>query len=202
MQRPSPLRSSWLGLNKYQHSAEIFRCVDALAAICGQIGVPGGGGHPRFATQRISTNPLKAIIWRPITDLFPEPLLGRSLLEFDAPKVRMMFVNGGNPVNQSPNSNLVARAFDKLEFIVIVDTFLNDTADYADVFLPTTMFLEEEDILVSWGHNIIGGVNPVIEPVGRSRSDLWICQQLASVGCRRTDRPAPPANGSSEFSHQ
>jgi anaerobic selenocysteine-containing dehydrogenase len=101
------------------------------------------------------------------------------LLEFDAPKVRMMFINGGNPVNQSPNSGLVARAFDKLEFIVIVDAFLNDTADYADVFLPTTTFLEEEDILVSWGHNIIGGVNPVIEPVGESRSDLWICQQLA-----------------------
>jgi anaerobic selenocysteine-containing dehydrogenase len=47
------------------------------------------------------------------------------------------------------------------------------------VFLPTTTFLEEEDALVSWGHNILGGVNPAIDPVGESRSDLWIVQQLA-----------------------
>src|SRR5690606_34933199 len=31
-----------------------------------------------------------------------------------------------------------------------------------------------------WGHNIVGGVNPAIEPVGESRSDLWIFQQLAN----------------------
>jgi anaerobic selenocysteine-containing dehydrogenase len=94
--------------------------------------------------------------------------------------VRMIMVNGGNPVNQSPNSQRVAKAFSNLEFVVLVDTVLTDTADYAHVFLPTTTFLEEEDMLVSWGHNIIGGVNPAIDPVGESRSDLWIYQQLAN----------------------
>jgi len=82
-------------------------------------------------------------------------------------------------VNQSPNSNLVARGLAGLEFVVVVDQVLTDTADHAHVFLPTTTFLEEEDMLVSWGHNIIGGVNQVIEPVGESRSDLWIFQRLA-----------------------
>jgi anaerobic selenocysteine-containing dehydrogenase len=91
----------------------------------------------------------------------------------------MLFVNSGNPVNQSPNSNLVAKAFGDLEFMVVVDQVLTDTTDYAQVFLPTTTFLEEEDMLVSWGHNIVGGVNQVIEPMGESRSDLWIFQQLA-----------------------
>ena len=57
---------------------------------------------------------------------------------------------------------------------------MTDTTDFAHVFLPTTTFLEEEDMLVSWGHNIIGGVNQAIEPVGESRSDLWIYQQLAA----------------------
>jgi anaerobic selenocysteine-containing dehydrogenase len=91
----------------------------------------------------------------------------------------MLFVNSGNPVNQSPNSNLVAKAFVGLEFMVVVDQVLTDTTDYAHVFLPTTTFLEEEDMLVSWGHNIIGGVNQVIEPLGEACSDLWIFQQLA-----------------------
>jgi anaerobic selenocysteine-containing dehydrogenase len=92
----------------------------------------------------------------------------------------MLFVNGGNPVNQSPNSNLVAKALRKLEFVVVVDSFLTDTTDFAHLFLPTTTFLEEEDALVSWGHNILGGVNAAIAPVGESRSDLRIYQDLAT----------------------
>lgn len=176
--RPAAILLGW-GLNKYQHSAEMFRCVDALGALCGHIGVAGGGVTHGYATQRHFDKKLEAGHLAKHTRAIPEPLLGRGLLESRDPPVRMMFVNGGNPVNQSPNSNLVARAFSMLEFVVVVDSFLTDTADHAHVFLPTTTFLEEEDILVSWGHNIIGGVNPVIAPVGEARSDLWIFQQLA-----------------------
>lgn len=176
--RPASILVGW-GLNKYQHSAEIFRCVDALAAICGYIGVPGGGVTHGFATKRHFDNALEGEELASNHRAIAEPVLGRCLLEVKDPPVRMMFINGGNPINQSPNSNLVAKAFEKLEFTVIVDSFLNDTAGYADVFLPTTTFLEEEDILVSWGHNTIGGVNPAVDPVGESRSDLWIYQRLA-----------------------
>lgn len=176
--KPSSILLGW-GLNKYKSSAEIFRCVDALAAICGQIGIAGGGVTHGFDTQRLFDKRIEAGDRVEFHRTIPEPLLGRGLMTASDPPVRMMFVNGGNPVNQSPNSNLVAEALRQLEFIVVVDSFLTDTTDYAHVFLPTTTFLEEEDALVSWGHNILGGVNPAIEPVGESRSDLWIFQQLA-----------------------
>lgn len=176
--RPSSILLGW-GLNKYKSSAEIFRCVDALAALCGQIGIAGGGVTHGFDTQRLFDKRIEAGDRAEFHRTIPEPLLGRGLIAASDPPVRMMFVNGGNPVNQSPNSNLVAEALKQLEFIVVVDSFLTDTTDYAHVFLPTTTFLEEEDALVSWGHNILGGVNPAIEPVGESRSDLWIFQQLA-----------------------
>ncbi len=176
--QPAAILLGW-GLNKYQHSAEIFRCVDALGALCGHIGVAGGGVSHGFATQRHFDKEVEAEHIVRQRRAIPEPLLGRRLLELDDPPVRMLMVNGGNPINQSPNSRLVAEAFAQLGFVVVVDSFLTDTADYAHVFLPTTTFLEEEDMLVSWGHNIIGGVNPAIDPVGESRSDLWIYQQLA-----------------------
>lgn len=176
--KPASILLGW-GLNKYQHSAEIFRCVDALAAICGYVGVPGGGATHGFVQQRHFDKAVEGFGLATHHRALSEPMLGRALLDACDPPVRMMFVNGGNPVNQSPNSNLVARAFDTLEFTVVVDAFLTDTTDYADVFLPTTTFLEEEDVLVSWGHNIIGGVNAAIPPVGEARSDLWIYQQLA-----------------------
>ncbi len=175
---PSAILIGW-GLNKYKKSAEIFRCVDALAAICGYVSVEGGGVTHGYDTQRHFDKSLEGVQLARCKRAIPEPVLGNGLLQENDPPVRMMFVNGGNPVNQSPNSNAVARAFEKLEFTVVVDSFLTDTADYADIFLPTTTFLEEEDALVSWGHNIIGGVNPVVEPVGEARSDLWIYQRLA-----------------------
>jgi anaerobic selenocysteine-containing dehydrogenase len=176
--KPTSIQIGW-GLNKYKSSAEIFRCVDALGALCGQIGIPGGGVTHGYDTQRLFDKHIEASDRATNQRSIPEPLLGRGLLEATDPPVRMMFVNGGNPVNQSPNSNLVAKAMGQLEFVVVVDSFLTDTTDYAHVFLPTTTFLEEEDALVSWGHNILGGVNPAISPVGESRSDLWIVQQLA-----------------------
>ena len=176
--KPASILLGW-GLNKYKSSAEMFRCVDALAALCGQIGIPGGGVTHGYDTQRLFDKTVEASDRAQFHRTIPEPLLGRGLLETADPPIRMMFVTGGNPVNQSPNSNLVAKALKKLEFVVVVDSFLTDTTDYAHVFLPTTTFLEEEDALVSWGHNVLGGVNPAIEPVGESRSDLWIMQQLA-----------------------
>jgi anaerobic selenocysteine-containing dehydrogenase len=176
--RPAAILLGW-GLNKYQHSAEIFRCVDALGALAGHIGVPGGGVSHGYNTQRHFDKTVEAADRARHHRAIPEPLLGRGLRDAQQPPVRMMFINSGNPVNQSPNSNLVAQGLAALEFVVVVDQVLTDTADYAHVFLPTTTFLEEEDMLVSWGHNIIGGVNPVIEPVGEARSDLWIFQRLA-----------------------
>jgi anaerobic selenocysteine-containing dehydrogenase len=176
--KPASIQLGW-GLNKYKASAEIFRCVDALAAICGQIGVAGAGVTHGFDTQRLFDKRVEAEDRAQFHRTIPEPLLAKGLLEASDPPVRMLFVTGGNPVNQSPNSNLVAKALRTLEFVVVVDSFLTDTTDHAHLFLPTTTFLEEEDALVSWGHNILGGVNPAIAPVGESRSDLWIFQQLA-----------------------
>ncbi len=176
--RPAAILLGW-GLNKYKNSAEIFRCVDALAAICGHVGVAGGGVTHGFNTQRHFDKSIEAADRALAHRQIPEPTLGRGLLDAVDPPVRMMVVNGGNPVNQSPNSTLVAKALGGLECLVVVDSFLTDTTDHAHYFLPTTTFLEEEDALVSWGHNILGGVNRAIDPVGESRSDLWIYQQLA-----------------------
>lgn len=176
--RPAAILLGW-GLNKYRHSAEIFRCIDALGALCGNIGAPGGGVTHGYDTQRHFDKAVDLADRARARRTIPEPLLGRGLLEATDPPVRMMYVNAGNPVNQSPNSSLVARAMAQLEFTVVVDAFLTDTSDYAHVFLPTTTFLEEEDALVSWGHNVLGGVNPAIPPVGEARSDLWIFQRLA-----------------------
>ncbi|MEI4472197.1 molybdopterin-dependent oxidoreductase [Frigidibacter sp. MR17.24] len=176
--KPASIQLGW-GLNKYRHSAEIFRCIDALAAIAGHVGRAGGGVTHGFDTRRHFAADIEGFDTAAHRRTIPEPMLGRALLETRDPPIGMVMVNGGNPVNQSPNSDLVARGLAAVGFTVVMDTVLTDTCDHADVFLPSTTFFEEEDVLVSWGHNLIGGVNPVIAPPGEARSDLRMYQDLA-----------------------
>ncbi len=167
------------GINKWRESFEMIRLIDALAALTGNIGVSGGGVNHGFQTRRHFDGrvltPQPGNSGREI----PEPLLGPALLAADPP-VRMIWINGTNPVASCPDSNTVIKALKSLSFVVVVDHFLTDTADLAHLFLPATTFFEEEDILVSWGHNWIGPVNKVIEPLGEARSDLRIVQDLAT----------------------
>jgi anaerobic selenocysteine-containing dehydrogenase len=71
------------------------------------------------------------------------------------------------------------RELAKLDFRVCVDQFLTDTAECADVFLPSTTMLEEEDFLPSYGHLWMHLMQPVVPPQGEARSDLAILQALA-----------------------
>jgi anaerobic selenocysteine-containing dehydrogenase len=77
------------------------------------------------------------------------------------------------------NSLKVKKAFESVDYVIMVDHFLNDTADVADLFLPATSFLEDEDLVGSYGHNWISPINPVTEPRGEVRSELQIFQELA-----------------------
>src|SRR6266511_777537 len=108
------------------------------------------------------------------------PRIGEEILTARNPEIRMAFVTAGNPVCQAPNSAKVAAAFEKTPFKVVAGHFLDDTARYADIFLPSTTFLEEQDIVASYGHNYVGPVNRAIEPMGECRSDLDMFRALAS----------------------
>lgn len=91
----------------------------------------------------------------------------------------MIFTTASNPVCMAAHSEKVAEAFGKAEFVVYSGHFMDDTADHAHVFLPATTFLEEEDLVASYGHNYLGPVNPAIAPVGECRSEFRMFQDLA-----------------------
>jgi len=87
-----------------------FRCVDALGALGGHIGVPGGGVSHGYNTQRHFDKTVEAADRARHHRAIRSPCSGAGSSRRRSRPFRMMFVNGGNPVNQSPNSNLVARA--------------------------------------------------------------------------------------------
>jgi len=94
--------------------------------------------------------------------------------------IRMLYIIGGNGLNQCCNTNKGAEALKKLDFLVVHDQFMTPTAKFADILLPACTWCERNDILFPWffGHYLLYA-NKAIEPLYESRSDLAILIQLA-----------------------
>jgi len=176
--KPSAIVLGW-GINKWVHSPEMIRFIDALGSLTGNIGIDGGGVNHGFLTQRHFDPGVLAPEAITYKRKLSEPLIGQEIKDSKDPPVKMIWINASNPVVSCPNSNKVMAALKGLDFVVVVDQFMTDTAELAHIFLPTTTFFEEEDMVVSWGHNWIGPVNKAIEPLGKSKSDLQIVQELS-----------------------
>lgn len=73
---------------------------------------------------------------------FPVSTLADEITTPGEGQIKAMITIAGNPVLSSPNGAALAEAFEKLEFMVSVDIYLNETTKHADVILPATMGLE------------------------------------------------------------
>ncbi|MHB8840353.1 MAG: molybdopterin-dependent oxidoreductase [Candidatus Aquicultor sp.] len=177
--KPAAIVCGW-GLQRYEWGAETFRLIDALGAITGNIGISGGGINHGHDEAYYFDESVKGKEFARQTRKIPKPLLGKAIAGLDDPPIKMAFINGGNPLNQSPDIASVAEAFKNIDFVVVLEQFMTDTAEGADLVLPVTTFLEEHDVIGSYWHNLVGLVNPAIEPVGNARSDFEIYQDLAN----------------------
>ncbi len=156
-----------------------IRLMDALAAMSGNVGVKGGG-------CQFGINGAIAFDLSP-ADQFPAkesrsiklPLIGSQLSETDNPPIKFAWVAAHNPQALTCNSGKVRSSFDSIDFKVVVDTVMTKASESADVFLPTTTYLEEEDVRFSYGTPYVCPINKVIDPVGESKSDFEIYQLLA-----------------------
>lgn len=176
---PTSILLGW-GLHRHEHAHHAIRAIDALGAISGNIGISGGGVSQGFEEY----GPYDQQYWgdhlAPPRRTLRMPTIGADILNASAPPIRMIMVTAANPVCMAPNSDNVTEAFAKTEFVVYSGHVLDDTADLAHVFLPATTFLEEQDVMASYGHNYVGGVNKVIEPVGECRSEFHMFSDLAA----------------------
>lgn len=175
--RPAAAFVGW-GLGRRLRGSATVRLIDALGAITGNIGIPGGGVS--FDFQRRGSFDTSFIL-NPANAgarTLLEPLLGEEILAADPP-IRLAFVDNGNPVSQLPDSRTVARALSSIDFLVVIDSFLTDTAELADVVLPTTTMLEEHDVLGAYGHHYVQLATPVVPPPPGVLCDLEIYQALA-----------------------
>ena len=108
-----------------------------------------------------------------------DDLLRESSAEF-GPKIEALVVYNSNPVAVAPESAKVVRGFAREDlFTVVLEHFLTDTADHADIVLPATTQLEHWDAHLSYGHTYATLNEPAIAPVGQAQSNAAIFRALA-----------------------
>src|SRR5277367_4258325 len=106
--------------------------------------------------------------------------LGKALTQVDQPPVKAIVVYNSNPATIAPNQNLVLRGFRRQDlFTVVLEQFQTDTADHADILLPSTTFLEHTDLYLAYGHYHVQLARPALDAPGEARSNVEVFRLLA-----------------------
>ncbi len=159
MRRRSQRRSSWgMAWVAGSIAARRFRRSRGLPALVGAWR-EAGGGLQLSASQAFQLN--RAALEMPHLQAKPTRVinmseLGSVLTEVNDPPVKALVVYNSNPAAVAPNLNRVRRGLAREDlFTVVLDHLQTDTADYADILLPATTFLEHTDLYTAWGHHYL-----------------------------------------------
>jgi formate dehydrogenase alpha subunit len=189
-----------MGITQHSHGTDNVMAVANLAMLTGNMGRPSTGVNPLRGQnnvqgacdmgalpnvytgyQRVDNPDIQKkfeIAWR--SDLNPTP--GLTLTEMlDAAyegKVKAVYIMGENPILSDADANHTEKALKNLEFLLVQDIFLTETARLADVVLPAVSFAEKDGTFTNTERRI-QRVRKAIEPVGNSKPDWWIICQLA-----------------------
>jgi len=145
------------GLQRHMNGGQTIRTILSLSVLTGNIGKPGSGFNYANLQSYIYDNPKEPLSYYPDTDtdlLFRRTVsmakLGRDMLSTVDPELKAAWIERGNPLLQSPDTNSVKKAFSDLEFKVVSEQFMTDTAAIADVILPAKDMFEQSDIISSY----------------------------------------------------
>ncbi|MDZ4246891.1 MAG: formate dehydrogenase subunit alpha, partial [Dehalococcoidia bacterium] len=188
------------GITQHIYARDNVEAAANLAMLTGNVGKPSSGVNPLFGQnnvqgacdmgalpdmlpgyQNINKDEAREIFdaaWECQLEGTPGLTVTEMMKEAGEKKLKAMYIIGENPVISEPDSQHVIEALKKLEFLVVQDLFLTDTARLAHVVLPAASFAEKDGTFTNTERRV-QLVRKVIEPVGDSHPDWWILCQLA-----------------------
>ncbi|MFV4742129.1 molybdopterin-dependent oxidoreductase [Citrobacter freundii] len=195
----------WIGYGMQRHvnGGANVRAIDAFVAMTGNIGIEGGGaryGHLHtwgFNYNAMLQKPPVGSIGMPgaagttsefgsageVAQYSDRSLninqTAKGILEANEPPVRMLWVACKNPFAQDFDRSKMEKAFEKLEMVVCVDQFFNETVQHADIVLPVTTAFEEWNVDASYWHYWLSINQPAIKPMYEAKCDLEIAVLLS-----------------------
>ena len=182
------------GLDMQVDSFDATRAVCILRALTGNLDIKGGDFLPQPVPARnIQLRDRLSPGLKPITGAYPlfnnfsevwgnqvQSCVVDAILEERPYPIRMLVSQSGNPLVSLMDSGRVQRALDKLDFLVVIDMFMNQTAKMADVVLPASSCFEKTQLnRAALRDSMVTLQNEVIEPLGESWPDWKIIFALA-----------------------
>jgi formate dehydrogenase major subunit len=190
-----------MGISQHTTGTDNARCLIALCSITGQVGRPGTGLHPLRGQNNVQGASDAGLIPMMYPDYQPvdgsgvrerfeaawhrelDPERGLTVTEIMHSVlhggVRGMYMMGENPFLSDPNINKVRKALSALEFLVVQDIFLTETAEFADVVLPATSYMEKEGTYTNTDRRVQIG-RKVLDAPGQARLDWHIIQDISN----------------------
>lgn len=184
-------------LQRAHHGEQPFWMVVTLAAMLGQIGLPGGGfgagygpSNTMGTRHRKLSGPSLPQGRNPVSSYIPVARIADMLLKpgeaftHDGrtnvyPDIRMIYWAGGNPYHHHQDLNRLIKAWQRPETIIVHEPFWTATAKRADIVLPVTTTMERDDIGYATQEGLFVAMRKVTEPYGESRDDFTIFRDLA-----------------------
>ena len=192
-----------MGITQHRTGTDNVKSMANLAMLCGNVGVPGGGvnplrgqnnvqgacdfgalpnvysGYQQVGNPEVREKMEKA--WG-VKDLPGSPgLTVTETVEMAGQnKVKGLYIIGENPLVSDPDLNHAEQSLKKLDFLVVQDIFLTDTARLADVVLPSASFAEKDGTFTNTERKV-QRVRRAVKPPGQARQDWEI---ICDLSCR------------------
>jgi anaerobic selenocysteine-containing dehydrogenase len=183
--RPAVIRVNY-GVQRSERGGQAIQLIALLPALTGSWREVGGGlqlstsGAFQLNKPSLERPDLQQKSLGREARLINMSLLGHALNEVADPPVKALVVYCSNPAAIAPDQNQVRRGLQRDDlFSVVIEQFQTDTADFADIVLPTTTFLEHTDLYMAYGHYYLQLARPALPAPGECRSNVRIFRELA-----------------------
>ena len=194
-----------MGITQHITGVDNVKSLANLAMLCGNVGVEGGGVNPLRGQNNVqgacdmgalpdvytgyqkvndlSVRERMAAAWK--VEALPDKagLKATEMMEkAHSGDLKAMYIIGENPLISDPDLNHAKTCLKNLDFLVVQDIFLTETAQVADVVLPSTSFAEKEGTFTNTERKV-QRIRKGVEPPGEARED-WriICDVAGRMG--------------------
>ncbi|BBC36561.1 hypothetical protein SGFS_078550 [Streptomyces graminofaciens] len=182
--QPSVIRIG-VAVERHAGGGQTVRALACLPGLVGAWRKPGGGilQLPLWAFPVNWGAMMHPEMLEPGKRVVNQYLLGQALtggLDLDPP-IKALVVYNSNPVVVCPDQERLIEGLQRDDlFTVVSEQFMTDTAQFADIVLPATTQLEQDDIMFSWGHLYVTYNHRSIEPLGEAVPNTELFRRLAA----------------------
>jgi len=189
-----------MGITQHTHGTDNVLATSNLALLTGNVGIPSGGVNPLRGQsnvqgacdmgalpnvypgyQKVDVPEVKAKFeqaWGVELDSVPGLTHLEILRGVTSGPIKAIYLIGENPALSEADATHAREAMEKVDFLVVQDIFLTESAEYADVILPAASFAEKDGTFTNTERRV-QRVRKAIEPIGDSRDDMWITCAIA-----------------------